>query len=126
MRSVVYQRMKVSIEAVLGVPDIVGWSRHSRRRSMQAEIELIYRVEIRRGKEVFLDFNRLTFQAPRWGYENWTPIFQHSKFFLDVYASGHELETRYRGEGERRRRLDDYLLFRRQKDSGLLELEDRK
>ena len=63
----------------------------------------VYRVAIRRGKEVLVDLGRLTFRAPRWGYENWAPIFQHLKFFLD-----------------------DYLLFRRQKDGGLLELEDRK
>lgn len=82
----------------------------------------VYLVAIRQGKDVLVDLDRLRFRAPRWGYGNWTPIFEHPRFFLDVHASGHEMELRYRGEGERRQALDDYLLFRRQKDRGLLEL----
>ena len=95
MRGVVYERVKRALEAVLGVPDISGWGRGYAWRPSglggRGEYVKVYRVAIRRGKEVLVDLGRLTFRAPRWGYENWAPIFQHLKFFLDVHASGHEL-----------------------------------
>jgi hypothetical protein len=134
MKGIAYERVKHALEAVLGT-EISGWNRTITWRDVGPQeffekgsgwvrIDVYghetltrrikaYTVLLRRGKSVTVDLENLLFLAPRWGYVDWTPIFQHARFFTDVHATGHDLLERNSGEGERRQTIESYISFRR-------------
>lgn len=95
------------IAALLGVP-IGKISRRTRGYGHR-----VWRVEIRRGKEILVDLEAREIFAERWGL-GWSSV-DHpdvAKTIRDIYNSGDEPGPE-NAEGKRRVTMEDYLAWRR-------------
>lgn len=100
--------VRAAIEDLIGVP-IRGMWRCYRERPTRHKV---WRVELRRGKEIGVDLELREIHAERWGL-GWTPIAYPgaAKTVRDIYESGDEPGPE-NAEGKRRVTMDDYLAWR--------------